>query len=427
MSQQNSCKLSIEGLSPLFIGSGNTYSQLDYISAEGKIHILDFDKILSQVPEELIDDLTNDINKNFWNNKWQGNVEEFLEKYKLNWRDFIEKSYDLRGDIGDNEINQFIKTGDLIYIPGSSIKGAMRTAILFDILNKHPRERERFIRRILSDFNHREIIQLIQSDGKTDLLRALMVTDQALKNHTSSIKVDESTVYHLRNKQPTIPIFNEVLDKGFQSEGRIKINRKLVDSGTLISNYFDLHAENLIKAMNSFSKTIINHELRTFIKQQDTNLKEIITFYENLQAQINSLNDKECILRLGQGSSALGLTLFLNFSDKKEVVRKFKGLEIIRFDLPDRRNPQNTVAKQGRLLVLVDRNSQYRPQINETWLCSVKSTRRNSKYVSLLEKITPSFDIERLGDLLYPLTRKFVISADNKLFFPFGWIKITWE
>ncbi len=427
MKPQNSYKLSIEGLSPLFIGSGKKYSQLDYISAEEKIHILDFDKILSQVPEELIDDLTNDINENFWNNKWQGNVEEFLEKYELKWRDFIEKSYELKGDIGDNEINQFIKTGDIIYIPGSSIKGAIRTAILFDILEKHPREKERIIPRILSNFNQREIIRLIQSDGKTDLFRALMVTDQVLKNHTSSIKVDETTVYHLRNKQPTVPIFNEVLDKGFQSEGAIKINRKLVESGKLISNYFDLHAENLIKAINSFSKTIIDYELRIFKEQQDSNLEGLIKFYESLQAQLISLNDNECILRLGQGSSVLGITLFLNFSERKEVVRKFKGLEIIRFDLPDRRNPQNAVAKQGRVLVLVDRNSKNRPRINETWLCSVKSTRRNSKYVSLLEKITPSFDIEKRGDLLYPLTRKFVISAENELLFPFGWIKLTWD
>ncbi len=427
MKPQNSYKLSIEGLSPLFIGSGNTYSQLDYISAEGKIHILDFDKILSQVPEELIDDLTNDINQNFWNNRWQGNVEEFLNKYEINWRDFIEKSYELRGEIRDNEINQFIKTGDLIYIPGSSIKGAIRTAILFDILDKHPREKERINQRILYNFNHREIIKLIQSDGKTDLLRALIVTDQKLKNSLSSIKVDETTVYHLRNKQPTVPIFNEVLDKGFQSEGAIKINRKLVDSGKLISIHFDLRAENLIKAINSFSKTIIAYELRTFKEQYDFNLEELIKFYEDLQTKIISLSDNECVLRLGQGSSVLGITLFLNFSDNKEAVRKFKGLEIIRFDLPDRRNPKNAVAKQGRILILVDRNSRNRPHINETWLCSVKSIRGRSKYVSLLERITPSFDIEKRGDLLYPLTRKLVISADNKLLFPFGWIKLTWE
>ncbi len=427
MKPQNSYKLSIEGLSPLFIGSGNTYSQLDYISAEGKIHILDFDKILSQVPEELIDDLTNDINQNFWNNRWQGNVEEFLNKYEINWRDFIEKSYELRGEIRDNEINQFIKTGDLIYIPGSSIKGAIRTAILFDILDKHPREKERINQRILYNFNHREIIKLIQSDGKTDLLRALIVTDQKLKNSLSSIKVDETTVYHLRNKQPTVPIFNEVLEKGFQSEGAIKINRKLVDSGKLISIHFDLRAENLIKAINSFSRTIIAYELRTFKEQHDFNLEELIKFYEDLQTKIISLSDNECVLRLGQGSSVLGITLFLNFSDNKEAVRKFKGLEIIRFDLPDRRNPKNAVAKQGRILILVDRNSRNRPHINETWLCSVKSIRGRSKYVSLLERITPSFDIEKRGDLLYPLTRKLVISADNKLLFPFGWIKLTWE
>ncbi|KKM63511.1 hypothetical protein LCGC14_1510730 [marine sediment metagenome] len=57
MIEKESYKLSIQGLSPLYIGSGDTYSQLDYISTEGKIHILDFNKILSSIPEEVIDDL----------------------------------------------------------------------------------------------------------------------------------------------------------------------------------------------------------------------------------------------------------------------------------------------------------------------------------------------------------------------------------
>ena len=78
MGRGNSYKLYIQGLTPLYIGSGNKYSHLDYISAEGKVHILDFDKILSHIPEEAIDDLTNDINENFKNNRWQGDVEEFL-------------------------------------------------------------------------------------------------------------------------------------------------------------------------------------------------------------------------------------------------------------------------------------------------------------------------------------------------------------
>jgi len=293
-------------------------------------------------------------------------------------------------------------------------------------LEKYPREKERIIEGLLSYFNDREITRFIQSDGKTDLFRALIVSDQKLKDDLFSIKIEETTVYHLKDRQPTIPIFNEILDMGFESEGSIKINRKLVESGNLISGFFDLSSENLIKAINSFSETIINYELRIFKEQKDSNLERVIKFYEDLRDELTRLNHGECILRLGQGSSALGITLFLNFSDNREIVRKFKGIEIIHFNQPDRKNSRYAVAKQGRLLILVDRNSRNRPLINETWLCSVKSTRGNFKYVSLIERVTPSLDIESRGDLLYPLTRKFAVSTANN-FLPFGWIKMIWK
>ncbi len=427
MIEKESYKLSIQGLSPLYIGSGDTYSQLDYISTEGKIHILDFNKILSSIPEEVIDDLTNDITENFHNNRWQGNVEEFLNKYNINWRDFIEKSYTLIGEIKKNEINQFIKTGDFIYIPGSSIKGAIRTSILYYILENHPREKAKISQEILSYFNHREINKLIQSDGKTDLMRALVVSDQKLQSDKANIKIGETAVYHLKDKTSTIPIFNEILDKGFQSEGTIKINQKLIDFGNLIVGNFDLSWQNLIEAINSFSEKIINYELEVFTKQDDSNLEGIITYYKELQNQLNSLNENECILRLGQGSSALGITLFLSFADNNQVVRKYKKLEIIRFDQPDNRNPGFAIARQGRTNVFIDRKSEMRPRMNETWLCSIVSDRRNTKYVSLIEKITLNFEIKGKGGLLYPLTRKFAVSSTKSLLFPFGWVKVKLE
>ncbi len=293
-------------------------------------------------------------------------------------------------------------------------------------MEKYPREKERIIEGILSYFNDREITRFIQSDGKTDLFRALIVSDQKLKDDLSSIKIEETTVYHLKERQPTIPIFNEILDRGFESKGSIKINRNLLDTGKLISGFFDLSRENLINAVNSFSAAIIKYELKAFERQKDPNLGGIIKFYEDLRDELTRISHEKCIMRLGQGSSALGITLFLNFSDNKEMVRKFKKLEIINFNQADRRNPRNIISRQGRILVFVDRNSRNRPRINETWLCSVKSTRGNSKYVSLIERVTPSFDIESRGDMLYPLTRKFAVSTANK-FLPFGWIKMSWK
>ena len=420
--------LIIMGLSPVYIGSGETYSQLDYIHHQDHIYILDFDKLLTQIPIEVIDDLTNDIQENFENNIWKGDVKEFLSKYGINWRESVAKEYKLMGKIGKNEINQFIKTGEHIYIPGSSIKGAMRTAILFKILKNHPEKKNEIIKSVIDNFNDREIIKLIQTNGATDLLRALLISD-SITNEDIPIKIVESRVYHLRDKESTIPIYYEILDKDFISVGTIKINNKLVDANILVSDHFDLRRENLFEAINSFSKEIIYYELKEFIKQDDPNLSEIIEFYKNLNSKLEGLKHNECILRLGQGSSVLGITLFLNFKDNKSIVSKYKGLEMFHFSIPDRDNRAYGIAKKGRFTIIPDRDSPNKPLINEKWLCSVVATRGSTKYVNLIEKISMSFDLERQKEsgYLFPLTRKFVVSENNKLTVPLGWVKLTWE
>ncbi len=426
--EQNSYDLTITGLSPLHIGSGDKYSNLDYIAQENKIHILDFDRILAQIPFEAIDDLTNDITTNFRNNRWSGNVEEFLNEYNITWQDCVDKNYELIGAIGQNEINKFIKTGEQIYIPGSSLKGAIRTAILFKILKEHPDKKQRIERGLVNYFNDREIKKLIQSedrpDGKLDLLRALIISDSKLQKEITQIV--KSTVYHLKDRESTIPVFNEILAKDFVSQGQIKINRKLVDSNALYSRYFNLHKIDIITAINDFSKDIIEYELQVFREQGDPNLAEIVNFYENLKTQLNSLGQDECIIRLGQGSSALGITLFLNFCENKKIINKYKGLEVIHFNAPDQKNPGYAIAREGRNMYLVDRKSKNRPRMNERWLCKVPSTRRNTKYVSLIDKISHSLDLESQS-FLFPLTRKFIVSQTDKLIYPFGWVKLKWE
>lgn len=435
MQISKSSEIVITGLSPIFIGSGEKYSQLDYINKNNRIYILDFDKILEQIPAESINDLTKEILVNFKNNIWKGDIDKFLNKYNIDWNKFIEKEYDLIGKMGKNEINQFIKTGDRIYIPGSSIKGAIRTAVLFDILKRNPDIKNRILPYVLTDFRDQEIVKLIQSDGRTALLRALMISDSFLENKNNYIKVIQTNVYHLRDKEFTIPIFYEVLDKGFESKNSIKINYKLLDSNTLITQYFNLTKNEILRAINVFSREIIDYELKVFENQNDPNLSEVINFYKDLKSQLDSLKKNECILRLGQGSSAIGISLFLNFQDNIQVVRKYKGLEIFTFNIPDRDNRSLGIARQGGFTILTDRESPQRPRLNETWLCSVVSTikRTRIKYVSLIEKISSKKDIDQDSQrsFLYPLTRKFLVSqlddGTKKNIYPFGWVKLKWE
>jgi len=421
MEDNRSLRLEITGISPVFIGSGDLYSQLDYIVEDQKVHLLNFNALLGDIPLNLIDDLTKNILDNFSNNRWEGDVKAFLEEYDLDWRKHVEQSHDLIGEIGKNELHQFIKTSDRLYIPGSSVKGAIRTCILFSILTNNPTFRNREESNVLRYFNDRSIRQLIGTSAKEDLLRALIISDLHLSDPKNNTKIVESSVYHLENKESTIPIFYEVLDKGFRGSGSIKIDKNLIESDVLKTQYFVLNPSSLVEAVNEFSQKIITHELKTFQSQKDDNLSQIVSFYSSLDHQLKDLGKNECILRLGQGSSVLAVTLFLNFQDNKRIVQKYRNLETIRFNTIDKRDRRFAIATKGGKTYFIDRNSRHRPRLNETWLCSIQP---GGRYVKLLEKMDPSQQF-LAQELLYPLTRKFILNWKHQLNLPFGWIKLS--
>ncbi len=423
MEDNRSLRLEITGISPVFIGSGDFYSQLDYIVEDQKVHLLNFNSLLGAIPLNLIDDLTKNILDNFRNNRWEGDVKSFLEEYDLDWKKHVKQTHDLIGEIGKNELHQFIKTSDRLYIPGSSVKGAIRTGVLFSLLKNNPTIRDRKESNVLRYFNDRNIQELIRTSAKDDLLRALIVSDLHLSDPKNNTQIVESSVYHLENKEFTIPIFYEVLDKGFHGSGSIKIDKNLIESDFLKAQYFDLNASSLVEAVNDFSQRIITHELKTLQSQKDDNLSQIVSFYSSLDHQLKNLGKNECVLRLGQGSSVLAVTLFLNFQDNKRIVQKYRNLETIRFNTPDRRNRGFAIATKGGKTYLIDRNPRYRPRLNETWLCSIQPKGR-TVYVKLLEKMDASQQF-LAQELLYPLTRKLIFNQKHQLSFPFGWVKLS--
>ena len=100
-----------------------------------------------------------------------------------------------------------------------------------------------------------------------------------------------------------------------------------------------MQKSDIITAINRFPNEIIEYELQTFQNQNDPNLTKIILFYENLKTKLNSLGQNECIMRLGQGSSILGITMFLNFSKNKKIINIYKELEVVYFNAPDQKSP----------------------------------------------------------------------------------------
>lgn len=311
--------IEIGSISPIHIGCSDVYSQLDYVSKNNRVFILNFDKILEKVAEGSIDDLTNDILKNFDNNRWKGKVKDFFKKYGIDWKEFVDREYDLIGEIGKNEIHKFISSGEGAYIPGSSLKGAIKTAVFFSILKNNDEIRRNMIYNLKQNWRDKEIRKLISNNPFSDLFRAFQISDTQI---IGDIKIAESKVYHFERKRFDTRIVYEVID-GFKTESKVKIDKKLLETRQLKKNNFHLTKENIVKACNDFSKDIIKYEIKKLSNVDDTKIVKIKEFYKNLEKEIENLQQNQCFLRIGQGSSSIATTMFLALKDNYEIKQKF--------------------------------------------------------------------------------------------------------
>lgn len=140
--------------SPLHIGSGEVWSRFsDFAYKRGEIFILDKSKLLESVPPEKIKELCIDFfDKN------EKEQKKFIEKILPNSYDFKHKAKRIivcNENPKAREINRNIHTSGQPYIPGSSVKGAISTAIIYDFL-KTTEIGNSFIKEIEVKFNNQK-------------------------------------------------------------------------------------------------------------------------------------------------------------------------------------------------------------------------------------------------------------------------------
>lgn len=138
-------RMSLTTLSPVFIGNGEELNKSMYVYNDNEIMIIDEKKLI----KELL--LRKGLYESFLNGCSSGNLNltNFLEKNLHGYKDidiykYKIKSYsNIKTNGKFNNINTFIKSSNgKPYIPGSSIKGAIRTAI---IANEIYHNKEKYI------------------------------------------------------------------------------------------------------------------------------------------------------------------------------------------------------------------------------------------------------------------------------------------
>lgn len=373
-------KLQIKTLSPIHIGNGEKYNGLSYVSEKGLVILFDSGKVfenltfknterfmkwIEQVTAEIEqldtqrrkernDQIKRDINQKFRDAQRKLSLKDFLENVVRNGgiksrfnHNFL-YSIEAKSQVYNNvDIECFVKQNNKPYIPGTEIKGAMRTALAFTLLQKDgcwdwlKKELDIFkkqfrgqlaqipgqkgnrindIKKILVK-KMGELEEKLQSnlfrvkdgnDAKYDLLKQLCIGDTELKKPETCLFVSNLKVEGLNRN---IQVFQEFCkrDQEFTCQG-FKL-----DNNEIILNKLGFGQEqkwvvsdtkNLFKCCHEFTERLLVEEMDYFNK---CNNQRIITKLKVIQ-QHNTPNTP--VLRIGKNEGYLSLTVGLFVKDR---------------------------------------------------------------------------------------------------------------
>ena len=365
-------------LSPIHIGNGNQINNWSYSIDNNKIHIYDFDKVvraLKDNPQRLIN-LTADIESHPLNK----NLGDFLKNYRLQ----VEPAYsvDLKGEIKkrrwDREKNQnifeykpiweFIKENGKVYIPGTEIKGAIRTALFYKILKdkftedekikeqflkeyenclnikhfKDDRDKKKQIKKKFSNFGQKweSIVfragfkktfdkDFKSEDAKKDILKILLISDTDLKYPNEVLNVVDVTALGVSRKFEEL---HEILKTRTEFITDLKVPFKDDFKKIFPETYIYLGMKKIREACSEFAVRILEEDIEYFKNSKELKSDEKVKILEKLEERkafaVNSLKNKFIILRLGkhQGFLSTTINLLVKELDPKLYSRAYKYL-----------------------------------------------------------------------------------------------------
>lgn len=392
-------KLQIQTLSPLHIGNGEKYNGLSYIANRGKVLFYDSTKVMENITSGYSDRFMTWVEQRIFeiekleqqkrnerNEQRRQDITRLLKEAqkKLSIKEFIESTIQdvvVRSKFNNNflysveakthvynnvDIDCFIKQNNKPYIPGTEIKGAIRTAVLYTLLNKdsylwsnksdwsnnaerkinaliedirgfgkrhasnitkvgnkrlerHMREEKRIKENVLGK-EMKSIQQNLQenilrsvnnTDAKYDILKLLHIGDTELKDSNICLFVSNLKVEGINRG---FPLFQELCKKdqifncqGFKLDNNKSILDKLgfSDEQKLVVS----DTKNLFQCCHEFSNRLLKEEIDYFAK---INAK-IVTKLNNIKQQ-NKPDSP--VIRIGKNEGYLSLTMGLLVKDK---------------------------------------------------------------------------------------------------------------
>ncbi len=326
-------RVRVKVLSPVHIGNGERISRLEFLVEKGRLKVYKFDRIISTIERMANPQLKN--NAYLWFKKSKNlSLEEFLRNFKLT----LEPNYELEinGSLNSSQVEEFIKTLEGPYIPGSEIKGSIRHLIACAWFMDKPDLVIKKVRQLLEsgraddwekqDKAQKYLERLVfypRGDKDTkyaqfDVLKVLSIPDsqplpyQSLRVEVPRLECSRKTLYPC-----------EALKKDVEFEMEININKNAYEGlksvGKLpeIGKYFSDEStfwNFLADCSRKFYSKLLDEEIRFF-----ENCRQYTTA-KHLRDLKGYLNNGRVLLRLGKHEGILSTTLLLIVKNENKAL-----------------------------------------------------------------------------------------------------------
>jgi CRISPR-associated protein Csm5 len=313
-------RVRVKVLSPVHVGNGEKISRLEFLVEKGRLKVYKFDRIISTIEKIPNPQLKNNAYLWFKTSK-NLSLEEFLRNFKLT----LEPNYELEinGSFNSSQVEEFIKTLEGPYIPGSELKGSIRHLIACAWFMDKPNYVIEKVRQLLEsgraddpkeqDKAEKYLERLVfyqkgERDAQFDVLKVLSIPDsQPLPYQSLRVEVPKL----IGSNRTLYPC--EALKEGVEFEMEININknayrgletqRKLPEIG---KHFSDENAfwNFLVDCSRKFYSKLLDEEIKFLQNRQPDTAKHL----EKLK---NHLNTGGVLLRLGKHEGILSTTLLL--------------------------------------------------------------------------------------------------------------------
>ncbi|MDN3515855.1 MAG: type III-A CRISPR-associated RAMP protein Csm5 [Candidatus Brocadia sp.] len=323
--RQETYKIKAEILTPVHIGDGTELEPLEYVIKD-RFYKVNMEEWLSTLSGEKAEEFKQWTGKDYAQETTLVALRKFVRdnidtgkytEWAVDVSSAVQKRYEERFDAPENQLPMlpFIRTGNKPFLPGSSIKGALRTAYLnFLKRNNQVKEKNR------ADLVEGELFKanIEGRDGRTrfdidkDPFRAVKIKDAFLPE--GSTFFGEVINYNKKDGRlnPTnIQILSEVtsgslIEKSVSLELEISLDKKVLcnrESG-IDKIHEAISLKSILEVCNNFYKNALNEEKEKFLSGVSGG--EVIG---KVYQQILDYAKGGYIFRLGWGSGLISMTI----------------------------------------------------------------------------------------------------------------------